>query len=208
MYKDKYEFLFFTYTRRYKMREAIRNLLIPVMVLMMVFAFAGCTDSGNSEDPTEPTEETATEATEPTEAPDDYDIMEGSEMTDGGDVMLLYGNDFLMLMPKNDSWGYEQTSKTSVEFYLKSAREDGFGGNVVTIMAFDPDDTSYEDFPDYTVAGHGANVDKTFIALFPTDVQFNPEDNEQQAAYNDLYDYVKKINENDPHSPFQNRDSD
>ena len=159
------------------MRETIKKLLMAGLVTVMIFAFAACgeTGGGDEETTTEPAETPTTEATEATtEAVDDYDIMANSELEDG----LLYGNDFLLVMPDDDTWGYEQTSKTSVEIYLKSAREDGYGGNLVTIMAFDPEDTSYEDFPDYSIAGYGKNVDKRFIALFPTDVQFNPEDPE------------------------------
>ena len=187
------------------MRELLRKLLMAGVVTVMVFAFAACDESGGGEDPTEPTEEPTTEATETTtEATDDYDIMANSQLVDG----MLYGNDFLLIMPDNDSWGYEQTSKTTVEIYLKSAREAGYGGNLVTIMAFDPEDTSYENFPDYSVAGHGQNCGKTFVALFPTDVQFDPQDSEQEAAYQDLYTYVKKIGEGAVNSPFQTADSD
>ena len=185
------------------MRELIRKLLMAGLIAGLVFAFAACTEDESKN--IEETETTTTEATEPTtEETADYDIMDNSELKDG----LLYGNDFLLIMPDNDTWGYEQTSPTSVEIYLKAAREDGYGGNLVTIMAFDPEDTSYEDFPDYSVAGHGANVNKTFIALFPTDVQYNMQDPDQEAAYNDLFTYVKKIAEGMADSPFQTADSD
>ncbi|MGX8774406.1 MAG: hypothetical protein ACSW8G_05045 [Bacillota bacterium] len=186
------------------MRETMRKLLMAGLVTVMIFAFAGCTGSGSDEENTETTEAQTTEATETTQAADDYDIMANSELKDG----LLYGNDFLLIMPDNDTWGYEQTSNTSVEIYLKSAREDGFGGDLVTIMAFDPDDTSYEEFPSYEVAGFGKNVNKRFIALFPTDVRYNPEDSEQEAAYRNLYTHVHKIAEGMADSPFQTADSD
>ena len=179
------------------------------LVAMMVFAFAGCGSSGGDEESTEPTEEQTTEATEPaTEATGDYDILEGSQLVENGSELLFYGNDFLLIMPNNDKWGYEQTSKDSVEIYLKAARDDGFGGNLVSIMAFDPEDTTYEQFPSYSIAGKGQNVNKTFIALFPTDVQFNPEDADQQADYNELYTHVSKIAEGMANSPFQTADSD
>lgn len=193
------------------MREYMRKLLAAGLIAVMVFAFAGCTgpDEDKSAEPTaEPTTE-ATEATETTAAPEsDYDILEGSELVESGSMLLLYGNDFMLVMPNNDKWGYEKDSAGNLEIYLKAAREDDYGGNLVTIMAFDPDDTSYEDFPDYSVAGQGQNVNKTFVALFPTDVQFNPDDPEQAADYQELFDHVKKIAEGMVDSPFQTSDSD
>ena len=189
------------------MREYMRKLLMAGLVAVMVFAFVGCGDT--DEETTEPTEEVTTEATEATtEATSDYDILEGSELQEYGSELLLYGNDFLLIMPNNDKWGYEKDSAGNLDIYLKAARDDGYGGNLVTIMAFDPGDTSYEVFPSYSVAGKGQNVNKTFIALFPTDVQFNPEDSQQQADYDELFTHVKKIGEGAVNSPFQTSDSD
>ena len=191
------------------MRDNMRKLLMAGLVAVMVFAFAGCTGSGEEKSGGEPAEETTTEATETTtEATGDYDIMEGFQLSDNGSELLLYGNDFLLIMPNNDKWGYEQTAEDCLNIYLKAARDDGYEGNLVTIMAFDPEDTSYEEFPSYSVAGTGQNVNKTFIALFPTDVQYNPEDADQQADYEELYTHVKKIAEGMADSPFQTKDSD
>ena len=188
------------------MREYMRKLLMAGLVAVMVFAFAGCGEKND----TKSTETSAaqTEAAEATESTGGYDIMEGSQLVENGSELLLYGNDFLLVMPNNDKWGYEQTSEDCLEIYLKSARDDGYGGNLVSIMAFDPEDTTYEEFPDYSIAGKGQNVNKTFIALFPTDVQFNPEDSEQEADYNELLTHVKKIAEGMADSPFQTADSD
>ncbi len=186
------------------MRELLRKLLMAGLVTVMVVAFAACGETSSEKSTSESSEAPTTEATEATtEAASDYDIMDGSELKDG----ILYGNDFLLVMPDNDTWGYEKNNETSLDIYLKSARDDGYGGTLVTIMAFDPEDTSYEDFPDYSVAGHGQNCGKTFIALFPTDAQFNPEDSEQEAAYQDLYTHVKKIGEGAADSPFATADS-
>ncbi len=190
------------------MREYMRKLLMAGLVAVMVFAFAGCGENEDTKSTeTSSTQTETTEATEATEATGGYDIMEGSQLVENGSELLLYGNDFLLIMPNNDKWGYEQTSEDCLEIYLKSARDDGYGGNLVSIMAFDPEDTTYEDFPDYSVAGKGQNVNKTFIALFPTDVQFNPEDSEQEADYNELLTHVKKIAEGMVDSPFQTADS-
>lgn len=187
------------------MRENMRKLLMAGLVAVMVFAFAGCT---SGEDKSLESS-TTTKATEPstTEAADGYDIMAGSELSESGSEKLLYGNDFLLIMPNNDKWGYEKTADDCLEIYLKSARKAGFGGNLVSIMAFDPEDSTYESFPDYSVAGTGQNVNKTFIALFPTDVQYDPQDAQQEADYQELFTHVKKISEGKVDSPFQTADS-
>ena len=188
-------------------------ILLAGLIAMMAFAFAACGNSDTDEKSTTESQTKSTEQTEATEettteAADDYDIMKGSKLEANGSELLLYGNDFLLIMPNNDDWGYEQTSPTSVTIYDKDSREDGFGGNLVTIMAFDPSDKSYEDFPDYAVAGSGKNVNKTFIALFPSDAQFDPNDPEDEAEYMELFNHVKKIGEGAANSPFQTADSD
>lgn len=192
------------------MREYMRKLLMAGLVAVMVFAFAGCTGSGEDKSVEDPTDETTTEATTEatTKAVSDYDILENSELKEDGSMALLYGNDFLLIMPNNDKWGYEKDSAGNLNIYLKAAREDDYDGNLVTIMAFDPDDTSYEDFPSYSVAGFGNNVNKRFVALFPTDVRYNFEDEQQTADYNELLTHVKKIGEGAVDSPFQTSDSD
>ena len=190
------------------MRETIKKLLIAGAVAVMVFAFAGCGGSNTDKSTTEATSASTSETTETTTASaDDYDIMSGFELQEYGSELLLYGNDFLLIMPNDDDWGYEKLSPTSLEIYLKDAREDGLDGHLVTIMAFDPDDTSYEDFPEYAVAGHGPNCGKTFIALFPTDVQYNMEDEDQAEDYEELSTHVHKIAEGMANSPFQTADS-
>ena len=194
------------------MRSFLRMTLLTGLIAVMAFAFAACGGSDTDEksatesqtkstEQTEATEETTTEAAE------DYDIMKGSKLEANGSELLLYGNDFLLIMPNNDDWGYEQSSPTALTIYDKDSREDGFGGELVTIMAFDPSDTSYKDFPDYAVAGTGKNVNKTFIALFPSDAQFDPNDPEDEAEYMELFNHVKKISEGAANSPFQTADS-
>ena len=191
------------------MREYMRKLLMAGLIAVMVFAFAGCTDSDEGKSVEESTGETTTETTETTaETVSDFDILEGEQLVENGSELLLYGNDFMLVMPNNDKWGYKKDAAGNLDIYLKAARDDGYEGNLVTIMAFDPEDTSYEEFPDYSVAGKGQNVNKTFVALFPTDVQYNPEDATQQADYDELFTHVKKIAEGAADSPFQTKDSD
>ena len=189
------------------MRDDIKKLLFAGLIMVMVFAFAGCTGSDSGDKSTTESTNAPTEATETTDATDeaaadDYDIMDGFNLVEQDDLTLLYGNGLVLTMP-DDDWGYEQTSPTCLEIYSEDAREDGYEGHLVSIMAFDPEDTSYEDFPAYSVAGRGKTVDKVFIALFPTDVQFNPDDPDQAEDYNELHNHVEKIAEGAADSPFQ-----
>lgn len=150
----------------------------------------------------------------PTEKPDKessdeaYDIEKGASKraSESGDIVYIYFNDFMMIMPNNDKYSYE-ASGDSVTFSLWSAQQEGYGGKLVTIKAYDMDDDSYKDLPSYHVAGVGKNVNKRFIAIYPTDVQWNTEDATQTADYKDLSTYLEKIGEGAVNSPLKTADS-
>lgn len=140
----------------------------------------------------------------------DYVIDEGfqKKTNDDGSIEYLYFNDFMITMPGNEKWSFEANGD-SVSFYLFSAQQEGYGGRLVTIQAYDLDDDSYEEMPmPFQVAGVGKNVNKRFIAIYPSDVQYNHNDAQQTADYNDLYDYLKKIGEGAVNSPMQTSDGD
>lgn len=138
-----------------------------------------------------------------------YDIEKGGakQASSDGSIVYIYFNDFMMIMPNNDKYGYE-ASGDSVTFFLVGARQDGFDGRLVTIKAYDMDDESYKEIPSYHVAGVGKNVSKRFIAIYPTDVQWNHEDAQQEADYKDLQTYLQKIGEGAVNSPLKTADSD
>ena len=146
--------------------------------------------------------------TEQTPAQTSYDIMEGWEAMQDGSIMYLYGNDFMLMMPNTDDWEYRQESGDSFSIYMTEPRTEGFGGLLVTIKAYDLADDSYTKLPSYSVAGVGQNVNKRFVAIFPTDVQFDLENSAQTARYKELLDHVTKIGEGAANSPFQTSDSD
>lgn len=137
-----------------------------------------------------------------------YDIMEGWQVMQDGSIMYLYGNDFMLMMPNTDDWEYTQESGDSFSIYMTEPRTEGFGGRLVTIKAYDLDDDSYTQLPSYSVAGVGKNVNKRFVAIFPTDVQYDGSNSAQAARYQELYDHVRKIGEGAANSPFQTSDSD
>ena len=194
----------------------------PVIMLALIMAvmtlLAGC-GGGSSTQETEPQEEPKTEESAPavaeetgteTPAAGSYDIMDGFEKktNDDGSVEYLYFNDFMLVMPGNEKWSYEASpDKQSVTFYLYSAQQEGYGGRLVTIRAYDIDDSSYETLPSYSVAGVGGKTNKRFIAEFPTDVQWNGQDSTQDADYRDLSGYLHKIGEGAVNSPLATSDS-
>ncbi len=142
-------------------------------------------------------------------ASDSYDVSKGFETVAPGDgIEYLYFNDFMLVMPDNEKYSFDMEGD-SVTFYLFSAQQEGYGGRLVTIKAFDLDDTSYEEFPmEVHVAGLGQNVNKRFVAIYPSDLQYNPQDSQQAADYKDLFDHLHKIGEGAVNSPLQTSDSD
>lgn len=138
-----------------------------------------------------------------------YNIMDGfmKNASSDGSVAYMYFNDFLLTMPNNDKWSMED-GKDYVTIYLWSAQQEGYGGKLVTIRAYDLNDNSYEQLPSYHVAGVGKNAGVRFIAEYPTDVQWNPNDATQDADYRDLQAYLQKIGEGAVNSPLQTADSD
>ena len=111
---------------------------------------------------------------------------------------FLYSDHFVLNMPDFPSdWDYEVLSKTAFQIVHYPSRDAGCGGNVVSIMAYDKDDDSYNILPHYTVAGE--SKDKVYIACFPTDVQFSPE---TEKGWRQLSEFFQQIDVNDPDNPF------
>ena len=113
---------------------------------------------------------------------------------DGGDRILE--NDYFSLQfPASIKWDYEIVNKTTLKIFYEPAKESGFGGTVVTIMAYDWGENTYKDFPSWSMAGSSA--DKKYVAVFPTDVQFDPKDPTQGAEYRELLEIAENMNCND-----------
>lgn len=193
--------------------RVLKLILTASLSCCMLIAFAGCGDQTSStgsddQETTAVSEETkaeeTTEATQPASS-DDYDIAEGLEINEiDEDTLELKGNGFTLTMPNTGTWSYRENENThqSLDLYYLTADETGYDGGFLTIMAMDLDDTSYEDFPAYTIAGENAKLGKRFIAMFATDVRFDPEDATQANEYKFLSDYVHTIDASSPSSPF------
>ena len=133
----------------------------------------------------------------------DFDIASNLKFTpDGGDTILE--NDYFSLQfPAMIDWDYNVINNTTLEIIYEPAAKSGFGGNVVTIMAYDWSDNSYTEFPDWALAG--SDADKKYIALFPTDVQFDPNAPTQAEEYHELFNIAQAMdcNKTDAHNLFK-----
>lgn len=139
----------------------------------------------------------------------DYDMTKGMAMeaSEDGAAVYFYMNDYVLMMPNKKTLGHD-FQKDSMTLIYTPAADAGYGGRIVTIKAYDMDDDSYKNIPNYHVAGVGRNVNKRFIAIYPSDVQYDPNDGTQEAEYMELYDHARKIGEGAANSPFYTQDSD
>ena len=205
------------------MKDHRKYLVIMLALIMSVMTlFAGCGGGGQE---TEPTEEPQVEEKQPEDtgtgtstgtdttatSASGYDIMDGFEKkaNDDGSIEYLYFNDFMLVMPGTEKWCFEPSDDgQAVTFYLYSTKQEGqYGGRLVTIRAYDINDDSYEMLPSYSVAGVGGKTNMRFVAEFPTDVQWDGSDAQEDADYRDLSNYLHKIGEGAVNSPLATADS-
>lgn len=135
----------------------------------------------------------------------DYDVMKSfmRNASADGKEQYMYFNDFLLVLPNDSDIGFEGKGD-SVDILCIPAKNEGYAGKLVTIRAYDMNDDSYKNLPNYHVAGVGQNVHKRFIAIYPTDLQFGPN---SKAKYDELHDIVYRIQEGSADSPLQTADS-
>ena len=117
----------------------------------------------------------------------DYDIASGMKLKDKDGVKTLKTDHFTLTLSHGKSWDAKVNSKRSITIYNKALNKAKRGGMLVTILAYDAGDKSYEVLPEYNIIG--TSNDQVYIAAFPTDVQFNESD---KKSYND---YVAVFNE-------------
>lgn len=129
-----------------------------------------------------------------------YNIAENIGVFNSEGQARLESKYFSLYLPADGDWIYQVDDNTMVSIYYKPSYDSGAGGYLVAIKAFDWGDNSYEEYPAYAVAG--TSEDKKYIAIFPTDVQYEPS---QETGYRRMYDYVMRINdseENAADNPF------
>lgn len=120
-----------------------------------------------------------------------YNIASGIRTCASEGASYLETDHFSMYLPGDIPWEYEVVDNTTISIYYTPAKEDNCGGHVVTIKAYDWGDNEYAEFPDWSIAG--LSSEKKFVAIYPTDVQFNPEDSVQANEYGRLLQVAERM---------------
>lgn len=129
-----------------------------------------------------------------------YDIAENISIGTSEGNAFVSSTYFTLYLPGDADWDFEVVDQTAVLFYHVPSREAGCGGTLVTIKAYDWGDNEYGDFPSWKIAG--VSDAKKYVAIFPTDLQCDPENDQQMAEYQRLLEYVKRIDSEGANNPF------
>ena len=121
-----------------------------------------------------------------------YNIASGIKTRASEGASYLETDHFSLYLPGDISWDYEVLDNTAISIYYTPAKENGYGGHVVTIEAYEWGDNEYGEFPSWSVAG--LSNDKKYVAIYPTDVQFDPSDPDQANEYTRLLDVAQRMN--------------
>jgi len=132
----------------------------------------------------------------------EFDISANIQFQASQGYSLLINDYFSVCLPMLPEWDVEVIDKETLSFYYPPAADAGYGGHFLTIKAFDWEDSSYEDFPSWSIAGMDEN--KIYVAIFPTDVQFDPSSATQAEEYNILFSEAQLIdcNSESGYNPF------
>ena len=117
------------------------------------------------------------------------DDTDTKENTEGIDVNKISNGSFGMTVP--DTWEGKYVTiidDESIQLYQKAAYESFGGGWLCSFKVFYDD--GYKELPDYEVLISG---DKTYIVMYPTDVQADIEDEESTAEYFEMFDQLPQV---------------
>ena len=144
----------------------------------------------------QPETDTETEVTteEPEKTPEvkaDYDIAAGLKLKDKDEVKTLSTDHFTLKLTHGKSWDAKVNSKSSITIYNTALYEANHGGKLVTILAYDAGDESYDVLPEYNVIGERGG--KVYIAAYPTDMQYDSSDKKAVANYMAVFEEVSRL---------------
>lgn len=121
----------------------------------------------------------------------DYYIGSGMEYSYEDDDRIFETDYFSVAFPAEYEWTHELINSTTIKIIYEPAAAAGYGGTVMSVIAFDPTDTEYTEYPSWFIAG--GNMEKTYVVLTPTDLQRDPEDEVQMEEYGKMLEKVKEI---------------
>lgn len=145
------------------------------------------------------TEAVTEELEEIPEASADYDIAADLKLKDKDGVKTLSTDHFTLTLTHGKSWDAKVNSKTSITIYNTALYEANRGGKLVTILAYDAGDESYDVLPEYNVIGESGN--KVYIAAYPTDMQYDSSNNKAVSNYLAVFEEVSGLMEDAPDNP-------
>lgn len=173
-----------------------KTVIAMFLSLVLVFTMTACGTKTEPESEAELQTETGQDTAE---SSDDYDIGSNLQLAGGGDEKVIDTDHFTITLTHGSSWDCTVDSKTSVTIYNVTAKAANYGGRLVSIKVYNPADKSYEMLPSYSVIGEKNG--KMNIAEYPSDVQFDPSDEQAAEDYQAVYEEVSKIREGAADSP-------
>ncbi len=189
----------------------MKKVLMVCMITFLMFALVGCIvinqapqDGGAAADETETAEPqtgTEPEPEEKTEAPAEFNIAEGLKMTEDGPEKTIDTKWFTLKLGAGETWIYEINEDHSISLYNIISRDSGMGGWLGTITWYDEGDDSFKDLPSFADAGTAGG--KRIIVVYPTDVQYDPENAQASEEYRVVLQQFEKIREGGGESPLQ-----
>lgn len=171
----------------------MKKIMALLLTVVLAMAFTAC--GSKSEPAEEPAEEPAAEETF-----GDFDISAGltqinNEETGEATIETDY---FTVTLPDADQWAYEVDGQTSITFYHIASRDAGVGGRLFSVEVFAPDDESYDPMP-FEVLGEKDGM--KFVVTYPSDVQADVENEENNAEYQKLFEIAHSVKADDSSSP-------
>lgn len=128
-----------------------------------------------------------------------FDIASGLKTKEKDGVQTLKTDHFTLTLSHGKSWDVKVNSKNSITIYNTALYEANRGGKLVTILAYDAGDESYDVLPEYNKIGESGG--KVYIAAYPTDMQYDSSNKKAVSDYLAVFDEVSRLMEECPDCP-------
>ena len=181
--------------------KTIRSITVLLFATAMVFMVAACSHDTKPEPEVETLSEeySVPQEESQTDEVDGYDIAANLRISVDGDKKTVDTDHFTISLTHESTWDCEGGNNTSIIFYNIAGREAGCGGRLLSLIAYEQGDKTYEQHPHYCVVGEKGG--KVYVAEFPSDVQADIENERNMNEYMDVYAEISRIEENTADSP-------
>ena len=129
-----------------------------------------------------------------------FDIASGLSLHSSEGMAQFETDYFTISLPGDLEWDYEIDGRDSISFIYTPAKEAGVGGRFLEIIAYDWGDNEYEAWPHWQIAG--LDADKKYIAILPTDVQYDYTDSVQTEEYQRLFKCAERCDQDNENTIF------